>query len=125
MDHEDLSPKPEPTPNRQPIATFDDDGRARILPGTGLALLVNIMRIGRHRERPIIREELNERMRAEVGLLARSLLEEGDGPVACQVKAHCRKILENFEEDGAVRHSSYYILLAAPSPYLPREAVAE
>lgn len=52
--------------NRRP--TTDDDGRARTLTVTGLALLVNIMRIGRHRERPIIREDLDERIQTEARL---------------------------------------------------------
>jgi len=39
-------------------------------------------------------------MQEEVRLWARSVLGEGSDPVACQVKAHCRKILEDFEEDG-------------------------
>jgi hypothetical protein len=64
-------------------------------------------------------------MRAEVRLWALLRKTDEDGPVACQVKAHCIKILEDFEEDGAVRHSISNFLLAVPSPYLPREAVAE
>ncbi|MGB3944908.1 MAG: hypothetical protein WBK88_08970 [Methanothrix sp.] len=58
------------------------------------------MRIGRHRGRPALYEDLDERMQEEVRLWARSVLGEGSDPVACQVKAHCRKILEDFEEDG-------------------------
>lgn len=102
MDEEDLSSQPEPTPDRSSITTTDD-GRARTLTVTGLALLVNIMRIGQHRGRPAICEELDEKMQAEVRHWARSVLaEEGNDPVACQVKACCLKMLEDFEEDGAI-----------------------
>ena len=90
----------QPSANGSSIPTTDDDGRPCILEGTGLPLLVNIMRIGQHQGRPALYEDLDERMRGEVRLWARSLLAEGDDPVACQVKAHCRRMLEDFEEDG-------------------------
>jgi hypothetical protein len=35
--------QPEPTPDRAPISTTTDDGRACSLEGTGLSLFVNIM----------------------------------------------------------------------------------
>ncbi|HOO53737.1 MAG TPA: hypothetical protein PLM24_03550 [Methanothrix sp.] len=64
MTQENPSIEPEPIPLRPPIATFDDDGRACSLEGTGLALLVNIMRIGQHWGRPAFYEYLDEEMQA-------------------------------------------------------------
>ncbi len=89
-----------PTPLRPPIATFDDDGRDCRLEGTGLVLLVNIMRIGQHWGRPAFYEDLDERMQAEVRLWARSRPTEEDDPVAHQVRAHCKKLLEFEDERG-------------------------
>jgi len=97
MTQENSSSDPEPTPFRQPIATFDDDGRACSLEGTGLSLIVNIMRIGQHWGRPAFYEDLDNRMQAEVRLWARSVLAEEDNPVAHQVRAFCVKMLDDFE----------------------------
>lgn len=99
---ESPSTEPEPATLRPPVATFDDGRRACCLEGTGLALLVNIMRIGQHRGRPAFREDLDERMQAEVRLWARSLLADDDDPVAHEVKAFCVKMLEDLDEDGGL-----------------------
>lgn len=90
----------QPSANGYSISTTDDDGRPCTLEGTGLAHHVKITRIGQHQGRPALYEDLDERMRGEVRLWARSLLGEGGDPVACHVKAHCRRMLEDFEEDG-------------------------
>lgn len=79
MTQENPCCEPEPTPIRPPITSTDDDGRACCLEGTGLALLVNIMRIGQHWGRPAFYEDLDERMQADVRLWA-----------------HCRKMMEYF-----------------------------
>lgn len=100
MDQENASSKPEPTPERPPIATFDDDGNACSLEGSGLDLFVNIMRIGQHWGRPAFYEDLNEKMQSEVRLWTRSVLTEEDDPIAHQVRAFCAKMMDDFEEGG-------------------------
>lgn len=102
MTQENPSPKSELTPDRPPIATTDDDGNACSLEGSGLGLFVNIMRISQHWGRPAFREGLDEKMRAEVRLWARSCPAEVDDPVAHKVRAFCKKLLEDFEEDGGI-----------------------
>ena len=99
MTQENPSTEPEPATLRPPIATFDDDGRDCCLEGTGLALLVNIMRIGQHWGRPAFYEDLDDKMQAEVRLWVRSLLADNDDPVAHQVRAVCVKLVEDYEED--------------------------
>lgn len=94
---EDSSFSPEPNPGRRPIPTTDDDWRACTLLGNGLAHLVNIMRIGQHQGRPAHYEDLDERTQAEVRLWARSRPAEGYYPVACEAKAFCVKLIEEFE----------------------------
>jgi len=99
MTQENPSRELEPTTLRPPIATFDDDGRDCILEGSGLDLFVNIMRISQHWGRSAFYEDLDERMQAEVRLWARSSPDEEGDPVACQVRAFCKKMLDDFEED--------------------------
>jgi hypothetical protein len=100
MIHETPALQPGPTPDRALIATTDDDGRACGLEGSGLELFVNIMRISQHWGRPAFYEDLDEKMRAEVRLWARSSPAEEDDPVAHKVRAFCVKLLEDFEDDG-------------------------
>jgi hypothetical protein len=101
MTQETPALQPEPTPDRAPIATSDDDGNACSLEGSGLGLFLNIMRISQHWGRPAFYEDLDEKMQAEVRLWAKAeLTEEGD-PVAHKVRAFCKKMLDKFEEyDG-------------------------
>ncbi|KQC15496.1 MAG: hypothetical protein APR56_14290 [Methanosaeta sp. SDB] len=99
MTQENPALQSEQSPDRAPIATTDDDGRACSLEGSGLELFVNIMRISQHRGRPAFYEDLDEKMQGEVRLWARSCPVEGDDPVAHQVMAFCKKMLEDFEED--------------------------
>ena len=98
MTQENPSTEPEPATLRPLIATRDD-GRDCCLEGTGLALLVNIMRIGQHWGRPAFYEDLDERMQAEVRLWARSRSTEEDDPIAHQVRAFCVKLMDDYEED--------------------------
>ncbi len=100
MTQENPSPRPEPPLDRAPIATIDDDGNACSLEGSGLGLFVNIMRISQHWGRPAFYEGLDEKMQAEVRLWARSCPAEEDDPVAHQVRAFCKKMLDEFEEGG-------------------------
>jgi hypothetical protein len=102
MTQENPTPRLEPTPDRAPIATTDDDGNACSLEGSGLELFVNIMRISQHWGRPAFYEDLDEKMQAEVRLWARSSPAEEDDPVAHKVRAFCKKLLEDFEEDGGI-----------------------
>lgn len=100
MTQENPSPQPEPTPDREPITTFDDHGNACRLEDSGLGLFVNIMRISQHWGRPALYEDLDEKMQAEVRLWAKAELAEEDDPVAHKVSVFCVKLMEEFEEDG-------------------------
>ncbi len=102
MAQETPSPQPEPTADRPPVDTTDDDGNACSLEGSGLDLFVNIMRISQHWGRPAFYEDLDEKMRAEVRLWARSSPAEEDDPVAHKVKSFCAKMLEDFEDQNGL-----------------------
>ena len=102
MDEEDLPPSPEPNPDRQPIPTTDDDVRPCPLSGTGLAPMVKIMPISQRQGPPALCQDLDELSQQVDRLWARSRPADGEGSVAREVRAHCRRMLEVYGEDGRI-----------------------